>query len=58
MVGVGQGNKSALGRVTLVLICFSLSCYFICTITIRNFFVVAKLLGIDEFISLKRMSDW
>jgi len=27
MVGVGQGNKSALGRVTLVIICSVSSCY-------------------------------
>lgn len=27
MVGVGQGNKSALGRVTLVIICAVSSCY-------------------------------
>jgi hypothetical protein len=26
MVGVGQGNKSALARVTLVIICSSSSC--------------------------------
>jgi hypothetical protein len=33
MVGVGQGNKSALARVTLVIICSSSSCYgqyFVC----------------------------